>query len=244
MDQTTLYAIYIAFMAAGALLFAFWSRDPKGVHRSEYAVAIMIPVWSGLAYLAMAFGLGQSEVAGQTTYWARYADWIVSTPLLLLALGLTAMHRLERRDTALLWALVGADVVMIACGLVADLAGDDTARSVFFLCGCVALGVIFYLTWVPLRALAHRQGADLGRVYTTVLTMLSVLWIAYPTIWWLGPSGMGAISQGLESVLFVVVPILSKVGFSAVDLYLLRQLSPTPSHNPAFDDFEPEVART
>ena len=243
MDQTTLYAFYIACMAAGALLFAYWSRDPKGVHRSEYAVAILIPVWSGLAYLAMAFGLGQSEVAGQTVYWGRYADWIVSTPLLLVALGLTAMHRLERRDTALLGAIVGADVVMIACGFVADFAADPTARAVFFLCGCAALVVVLYLTWGPLRKLAHRQGADLGRVYTTVLGILTALWIAYPTIWWLGPSGVGAISQALETALFVFVPIASKVGFSAVDLYLLRRLSPTPAHNPAFDDFEPEVAR-
>ena len=242
MDQNLLYGVYIAVMAAGALLFAAWSRDPKGVHRSEYAVAIMIPVWSGLAYLAMAFGLGQSEVAGQTTYWARYADWVVTTPLLLVALGLTAMHRLERRDNALLWALIGADVVMIGCGFVADLA-TGTARTVFFLCGVVALAVIFTLTWGALRRLAYRQGDDLGSVYTKVLTLLSVLWVAYPAIWWLGPSGTGVLSQATESLLFVIVPILSKVGFSAVDLYLLRQLSPSPAHNPAYDDFEPEVAR-
>ena len=243
MQSPALYLTYVACMAAGALLFAYWSREPRGVHRAEYAVAIMIPVWSALAYLAMAFGLGQTEVAGQTTYWARYADWIVSTPLLVVALGLTAMHRLERRDAPLLSAIVGADVVMIACGLVADLATDPSARATFFLCGCAALAVVLYLAWAPLRRLAFRQGDDLGRVYTVVLTILSVLWFAYPTIWWFGPSGVGAIDQGAESVLFVVVPVLSKVGFSAVDLYLLRRLSPSPAHNPAFDDFEPLIAR-
>ena len=242
MEPSLLYTIYIACMAAGALLFFTWSRDPKGVHHAEYTVAILIPVWSALAYLAMSYGLGQTEVAGQTTYWGRYVDWVVTTPLLLLALGLTAMHRLKKRDGALLWALVGTDVVMIVCGLVADLS-TGPARTVFFLCGVVALIVIFYLTWGPLRKLAFKQGDDLGRVYTTVAGMLSVLWIAYPTIWWLGPSGVGAIGQSLESLLYVIVPVLSKVGFSAVDLYLLRQLSPTPAHNPAFDDYEPKVAR-
>ena len=242
MEGNLHYVIYIFCMAAGAVLFFVWSRKPKGVHEAESTVAILIPVWSGLAYLAMSYGLGQSEVAGQTTYWGRYADWIVTTPLLILALGLTAMHRLKQRDGALLWALVGTDVVMIACGLVADLT-TGPARTVFFLCGCFALLVLFYLVWGPLRQLAFRQGEDLGGVYTTVAGLLSALWIAYPTIWWLGPSGSGAIGQSLESWLFVIVPIVSKVGFSAVDLFLLRRLSPTANSNPAFDDYQPEVAR-
>lgn len=241
MEDSLPYVVYIACMVAGAVLFFTWSRKPSGVHESEYTVAILIPVWSALAYLGMSFGMGQSEVAGQTAFWGRYVDWVVSTPLLLLALGLTAMHRLKRRDGALLWALVGTDVIMILCGLVADLS-TGTARTVFFLCGCGALLFIFYLSWGPLRQLAYKQGKDLGKVYDTVGGMLSVLWVAYPAIWWLGPSGAGILGQGLETWLYVIVPILSKVGFSAVDLYLLRKLSPTEDHNPAYDEFEPEVA--
>ena len=237
-----LYSVYILFMAAGALLFFAWSRNPKGVHQTEYAVAILIPVWSGLVYLAMSFGMGQTEIAEQTTDWGRYVDWIVTTPLLIVALGLTAMHRLKKRDSALLWSLVGADVVMIVCGLVADLS-TGPARTVFFLCGTVALLVLFYLVWGPLRRLAYKQGDDLGRTFTTVAGVLCALWVAYPTIWWLGPSGSGVISQSLESLLYVVVPIISKVGWSALDLSLLRRLSPTPASNPAFDDHEPRVAR-
>ena len=106
----------------------------------------------------------------------------------------------------------------------------------------MALLVLFWLTWGPLRRLAFKQGDDLGKVYTTAAAMLSGLWVAYPIIWWLGPSGSGAIGQGLESWLYVIVPIVSKVGFSAVDLYLLRKLSPTPASNPAHDDYGPRVA--
>lgn len=34
---------------------------------------------------------GKLEVAGQLTHFVRYANWIVTTPLLLLALSWTAM---------------------------------------------------------------------------------------------------------------------------------------------------------
>ena len=56
--ETALYVVYLVSMAAGALLFVTWSRDPRGVSAWEYLVAAIIPVWSGLAYLAMATGNG------------------------------------------------------------------------------------------------------------------------------------------------------------------------------------------
>ena len=223
--ETTLHVIYVVCMAAGALLFATWARNPRGVPREEYLVAILIPVWSGIAYLAMAFDLGKTEVAGQTTYWARYADWVVTTPLLLVALAFTAMCRLPKRNYVLVGALVGADVVMILCGLIGDLS-PYPARYVFFAVGVAALVVIFWLTWGPLRRLAASQGSDLERVYTTVATYLTVFWIGYPTTWLLGPSGLGLLSQSADTLLFTLLPVFSKVGFSILDLSLLRGLAP------------------
>ncbi len=46
--QTVLHGIYVAAMAAGALLFTAWAFNPRGVPRYEYAVAIIIPIWIGL----------------------------------------------------------------------------------------------------------------------------------------------------------------------------------------------------
>lgn len=75
-----------------------------------------------------------------------------------------------------------------------------------------------------MRALATTGGVDLKGVYDRSAGFLSVLWVAYPTIWALGPSGIGALSQAVETALFVIVPVLSKVGFSVVDLSGLRSL--------------------
>jgi len=226
--QTTLHWVYVALMLGGALLFWVWSRDPKGVPQYEYSIAMMIPIWSALAYLAMAMGQGKTEVAGQTTHYARYADWVVSTPLLLLALAFTAMYHVpkEKRSVTLLASLAGADIVMIGCGLLADLSENPTARLTWFLCGVGAFVAVVYLIWGPLRRIAQEGGPELAAGYSRLTAFLSVLWVCYPTIWALGPSGLGVLGQTLETALFVVVPFLSKVGFSILDLSFLRRLGP------------------
>lgn len=232
--QTLALWIYIALMVGGALLFWMWSRDPKNVPQYEYSLAMMIPIWSALAYLGMAMGQGKTEVAGQITHYARYLDWVVSTPLLLLALAFTAMFYIPKheRSKTLIFGLVAADVVMILCGLLADLSEGSTARLIWFLCGVGAFVAVLGLLWGPLRRIAHESDAELGGIYNKLLVFLSVLWVAYPTIWALGPSGLHIINQTTETVLFVVVPFFSKVGFSIYDLSMLRELAPRkPPHH-------------
>jgi len=57
--QTLLHWLYVAGMAIGAFHFWALSRDPKDVPQYEYLVAIFIPIWSGLAYTAMALNQGK-----------------------------------------------------------------------------------------------------------------------------------------------------------------------------------------
>ena len=221
--DTTLHFVYVACMAAGALLFIAWMRNPRGVPVWEYLVATFIPVWSGLAYLAMALDLGTVEVAGQTTYWARYADWVVTTPLLLVALWMTATTRTDKRPhVPTLLTIVGADVVMILSGLIGDLS-EGPARFVYFGIGVAALLVIFWTVWGPLRQVANHD-PEVADIYGKVAGYLSLFWVGYPLTWVLGPSGLGVVGQTTDTVLFVLLPVFSKVGFSILDLGLLRRL--------------------
>lgn len=224
--ESVLYWLYVGVMVVGAALFVAMSRNPRGVGMHEYAVATFIPVWSAMAYLAMALGQGQLQVDGQTTYYARYLDWIVTTPLLLVALASTAMVR-TRIDRTLVASLIFADVVMIVSGLVADLS-PTPLRYLWYGVGVIALLALLWLVWGPLQARSRESGADVAAGFRRLAGVLSGLWLAYPTIWLLGPSGIDAISQPLESALFVFVPILSKVGWSYLDLSFLRSLGLQP----------------
>lgn len=237
MTETAWLWLYVACMAAGALIIMAWSRDPRGVPHFEYAAAAFIPVWSGLAYMASALGQGIMEVGGREVYLTRYADWVVTTPLLLAALAWTAMFY-TRKHTSLIVVIMGADVIMILSGLIADLTTDEPVKWLWYIIGCVCLLTIFYVTWGPLLRIARSQGPELGKAYAKVAGYLTVLWIGYPTVWALGPSGLGVIGPVTDVALFVILPILSKVGFSLLDLSELRKLGakrPADSvqHSPA-----------
>jgi bacteriorhodopsin len=78
--------------------------------------------------------------------------------------------------------------------------------------------------WLPLRAKTKSQGADLSSFYDKITTYFTVLWICYPIVWILGPSGFRVINQTVETFLFCLIPFFSKVGFSYLDLNGLRNL--------------------
>jgi bacteriorhodopsin len=224
----TLHWIYVGVMAIGTLYFASLGTKPRGVPKYEYLVAIFIPIWSGLAYMTMALDRGKVEFAGQITYYTRYIDWIVTTPLLLLALSWTAMHYIPK-DKTLIAGLMGTDVIMLLCGLMADLTPTSTNRYRFYIRGLMALLVLMWLIWVPLRAKTRTQKSELTSLFDKLASYFTVLWMGYPIAWLIGPSGLSLVNQTIDTLLFCVLSFLSKIGFSFLNLHGLRNLNTSRS---------------
>ncbi|WP_345239215.1 bacteriorhodopsin [Pontibacillus salipaludis] len=220
---TGMHWAYFAIMMIGAIYFYFLSRNPQGVPSYEYVLAITIPAWSGVAYLSIALGQGLLEEAEKTIYFARYLDWVITTPLLLLALGLTAMIEHKKKNIALLFSLVVADVFMILTGLIADFS-DGAVKYIWYVLGVLALCLILYIIWYPLKRMADHTGEELSRHYKRIALYLTVFWVLYPTAWILGSSGLDVTQETMEILAFIILPIFSKIGFSILDLYGLRRL--------------------
>ena len=184
-----------------------------------------ICVIAALAYFAMANGQGIHtfiDAAGteRTVYWARYVDWALTTPLLLIGLATVGMPRVRalhaREQNGLVGGLVGADLMMIATGLFASLSVQTHMRWSWFAIGCVAFIVVLYLIAGPLRMDAVSRGSEHSKLYTRLLTTLIVLWLVYPLVWIAGTEGQGTINLGQEVAIFAVVDVLAKVGFGVL----------------------------
>ena len=221
--ETALHIFYFIVMISSAIYFYLLSRKPKGVPMYEYVVAILITGWSGVAYLSIALGQGLLEKPDKTIYFARYIDWVVSTPLLLLSLALTAMFYQSKINYTLIASLIAADVFMIVTGLIADFSPAST-KYIWYLLGLVALVIILGIVWGPLKSMADASNAQLARHYKRMALYLTSFWVLYPTAWFFGASGVGLTKGIIDTLAFIILPIFSKVGFGMLDLHGLRKL--------------------
>ena len=86
---------------------------------------------ASLAYLTMASGYGASAANGQQFFYACYADWTLTTPLMLVDLAYLANENCPL-ETAVHLVAISIDVLMIVGGLVGALPGGQTSSWMFF----------------------------------------------------------------------------------------------------------------
>ena len=217
MEETFLW-IGFAGMSLGAVAIAAIGRGARG-EDSHHAVASMfVCIIAAVSYFAMANGQGIIDVDGRSVYIARYADWLFTTPLLLLGLlmvGIPALRQGEdsRARTSLFAGVIGADVLMIVTGALAALSSDDTVRYTWYAISCGAFLAVIGLLYGPAREIVKRETGATVALFGTLLTMLTVLWFIYPILWLLGTEGTGAIGLEAEIAVFAVIDLTAKVGF-------------------------------
>ena len=91
MDQTAFMIGFAVMSLASLAIYVTGNKTPPSRHHT--LLHATVPFIAATAYLAMAFGIGTFVGSdGSATYFARYADWSVTTPILLSGLVLTAFH--------------------------------------------------------------------------------------------------------------------------------------------------------
>lgn len=196
-------------MTAGTLLGAAqFVVDPDT--RDLTAVLIGTTGIAAVAYLVMALGFGDVTVAGTELEIVRYADWLLTTPLMLLYLGLLA-----RADRRILAALIGVDVIVILAGIGATITGGAVGYTLF------GVGTLAYLVLAVLlvRSLPRRASFDNVRIegsFTTLRNLTVVVWSLYPVVWVLSTTGVGLLLPNTEALVVTYLDIVSKVGFVAI----------------------------
>ncbi|SEO69167.1 bacteriorhodopsin [Halogranum amylolyticum] len=201
-------------MTIGTLYFVGRGRGVTDKKMQEfYIITIFITTIAAAMYLLMAtgFGLTQVQVGNRTLdiYWARYADWVFTTPLLLLDLALLAG---ANRNT--IATLVGLDVFMIATGLIAALEPNATYRIMWWGISTGALLALLYILVGTLSKQVETRDAEVQSLFSTLRNLTMVLWLLYPVVWILGTEGtIGILPLYWETAAFMVLDLSAKVGF-------------------------------
>ena len=211
-----------AGMFLGMLYFIARGWGEENRRRQEfYIVTIFITAIAFVNYLMMALGFGLTTVtvAGEEIpiYWARYTDWLFTTPLLLIDLGLLAGANRNQLAT-----LVGLDALMIGTGAVATLSttgallGPVGDRLIWWGVSTGFLLVLLYFLFGTLTEEANRLSSDAQSTFRTLRNLIVVVWLVYPVWWILGTEGLGTISLYTETAGFMVLDIVAKVGFGII----------------------------
>ncbi|CAN5249614.1 MAG: bacteriorhodopsin [Actinomycetota bacterium] len=204
-------------MALGTVAFILMGlRAPQG-SRYFFVITASITLIAFISYLVMTTGQGSTILTtadGETRefYWARYIDWLLTTPLLLLDLALLALIR-PGQSAGLISGIIGLDVLMILTGLGAGFSTNAFLQVVLFLISTAALVAVLYLVVTRLLQAARGRSPAVARVFNTLAGLTVVLWAFYPVVFLLGSEGFGAVGITTEIFVFMVLDLLAKVGF-------------------------------
>jgi bacteriorhodopsin len=207
-------------MSIGLLGLFFPMQKNKSESEQNDSIAhFLVPMIAMTLYLLMALGHGSVLLrSGREFFFARYIDWVITTPLLLLSLVAGAVKGSVRKPGGLIAGLVVSDVYMIVTGLVAGWTDDPTLKWWFYALSCLSFVAIYALLWGPFKELSLRSPE--GANYRKKAATLSIVWFAYPIVFLIGQEGLRLWSPVVDAALFTILDLTAKVlyGFWAISL--------------------------
>ena len=214
-DSLLASSLYVNIALAGLTLLAiaYIAKDVSDPRAKLIVVscmmisAVSISSYTGLfsgmtiSILEMPAGhaLGGEEVV---SLWGRYLTWALSTPFILLAIGLVAGSDLTKIFTAIVF-----DIGIMITGLAAALTTSSHALRWFWYFISVSFFlVVVYILLVEWPEDARQTGTE--DIFNKLKILTVVLWFGY-TIWW----GVG--NEGLALIENVAI---TSWGYSAFDI--------------------------
>jgi len=160
-----------------------------------------------------------TEVNGTVSLWGRYLTWALSTPFILLAIGLIAGSNLTKIFTAIVF-----DVGIMITGLAAALTTSSyLLRWFWYAISCSFFLVVVYILLVEWPKDAEETGT-VG-IFNKLKILTVVLWFGY-TVWWaVGNEGLALIPDvAITSWGYSAFDVVAKYGFTfLVVLYVVDE---------------------
>jgi bacteriorhodopsin len=140
-------------------------------------------------------------------FWARYVDWSLTTPLLLLDLAFLA-----GMDGASILVAIVADLIMVLLGLFAAFGKTDGQKWGYYTIACIAYLVIVWQLVVSGRRAAMAKDSNTAKLFASIGGFTLILWTLYPIVWGIG-DGARKWSVDTEIIAYAVLDILAKPVF-------------------------------
>ncbi|KAF2427533.1 family A G protein-coupled receptor-like protein [Tothia fuscella] len=234
----TLWVVFVIMLISAAAFTAMSWRIPVS-KRLYHILTTLITIIAAISYFGMATKHGVNYNHTRKTeshkhvpdthqeiyrevYWARYVDWSLTTPLLLLDLcflaGISGAH---------IFMAVLADLVMILTGLFAAYGGERSGQKWgWYTIACIAFLVIIWHLVVNGRITAQAKGSKVGKFFAAISLYTILIWTAYPIIWGVA-DGSRILSVNQEIMAYAILDVLAKPVFGFWLLFTHAKLPET-----------------
>jgi len=204
--------LWVAFvgLAGPCLYFAYKTFSIEDGKRYYHILTTFICMFASLAYLTMASGHGVyiRPFDGREFFYARYVDWTLTTPLMLLdLLGYAGA------DSDTTCFLVGIDILMIVAGLIGSFFEGQEKWAFWGFGMLMFIPIVYYLLVTLKETSAYNQQPQWKRdLYGKISMLTAVAWSCYPVVWMFA-EGSNKLSADTEAVAYTILDILSKSVF-------------------------------
>ena len=241
MTETSWLWVGCLGMALGSVAFFLLGKRRTQDEEGHTLIHVFVTMIAALSYFAQATRQGSTILPGGREFlFARYLDWSITTPLLLLGLAMTALHGAHRRP-GLVAALLGADVLMIVTGMFYAASEATGPKWIWYLVSCGAFLAVYATLFGPLRREALARDAVRSAVYRRDVVVLAVLWLGYPVVDLLGNNGIQAVGALLTTAVITVLDLAAKVGYGVLAIQGSHRVA---DHDLASGSVEPAPVST
>ena len=194
-------------MALSALLFLYFQLNAKEERsRLVFVIAFFCTAISCFSYFAMASGYGVFVTAnGGLIFWARYVDWMITTPLSLVIMTILAQATLEET-----FFLVLTDVLMVLSWLCFAVIAAPF-KFVWWSIGTLLFLVVALRLNSVVQESESRIGPAAHDVLKTLALITTAMWLGYPLMILLGSDGVSAIPTKAELGCLTLLDLSAKV---------------------------------
>ena len=204
--------------------FVYFLTQIKSVakqYQNGVAVSAVVVGIAGYHYFRMWSGWAE----GVVNEGYRYADWLITVPLLvielLIVLGVTADRRKK-----LMTSLVPATVLMIGLGYPGETSANETTKWTFWVLSMIPFLYILFTLSGELKAAKARETGAVSTSINNATKILLVTWLVYP-ISYLIPV-VFTVSDGAEAgrqVAYTIADITAKALYGLMILNIAKARS-------------------
>jgi bacteriorhodopsin len=232
MTLATQYMFYATFagMLASAVYMLMERNNLTPRYSAVASLCTMVVVIACVNYSFMKNMVGIDGVYESLARFPtqfRYADWVLTTPLILASLVLLTNYP---RRGALMTKLMLADLMMIVLGYVGEVSinqagGGTTTGWVCFLASCACFAFILLTIYTELSHAAADLPMNLRGQFAFLQNFVLIVWMVYPLGYMAPLLGYRGELLALRELIYCIADLTAKGGFGIVAISLAKRLS-------------------